>query len=156
MQARNHDLISDDVVAIETNGDKIRVFPGFPQFKLWPDAVKGIGMSPDDLPRLHPRLEKRAHRIQSGFSLEPYSLRGICVLDAGEQVEIAAIGGPEAFLELVRHSYIGRHLSATGSSALHFRQCGAIINGTRIYRLRRPRDLFLMPEIAAILEHNFA
>jgi hypothetical protein len=39
-QDRNHEMLADDIVAVDFSGSSEGVvLPGFPQFKLWPDAI---------------------------------------------------------------------------------------------------------------------
>lgn len=151
LRSRGHQLVSDDVVAVDT-GDGVRVFPGFPQFKLWPDAVASLGMKPESLPRLHHSIEKRAHRVHAQFSTLPAHLKGIFVLQFGEELSVTRVGGREAFIELVRHSYVARHLGPSGMLSSHFQQCSDILKSVPVYRLSRPRDLKLIPEVASCVE----
>jgi hypothetical protein len=155
MQERGHRLVTDDVVAIEVDKQRtIRVLPGFPQFKLWPDAVTEMGINPEDLPRVHPQLEKRAYRLRNDFSNASISLKAIYVLAEGERMEIESPRTQEAFVELVRHSYLARHLEATGATALHFQQCSTLIKAVPVFRLKRPRSLDLLPELASLVEQH--
>lgn len=155
MQRRGHRLVTDDVVAIDIDKQRaIRVLPGFPQFKLWPDAVSQMGIDPETLPRVHPEIEKRAYRINSDFSIATIPLKGIFVLAEGEHIQIERPGVQEAFVELVRHSYLARHLKATGTRSLHLQQCGALVNSVPVFRLKRPRSLTLLPELASLIERN--
>ncbi len=155
MEGRGHRLVADDVVAIDIDKQRaIRVLPGFPQFKLWPDAVSKMGINPENLPRVHPLLEKRAYRIHTDFSNASISLKGIYVLTEGERIEIERPGLQEAFVQLVRHSFLVRHLKATGASGLHLQQCSALINSVPVFRLKRPRSLQLLPEVASLVEQH--
>ncbi len=155
MQARRHGLIADDIVAVEINERQaIRILPGFPQFKLWPDAIASLGVDPEKLPRVHPQIEKRAYRIHADFSVTPLPLKSIYVLDEGEKLKIEKIASQEAFVELVRHSYLARHLDSTGASSSHFRQCSAVVSAVPLFRLIRPRSLNLLSDVAALVEQN--
>lgn len=140
--------VADDVLAMAMDDAGVPiVLPGFPQFKLWSDAIAALGYDPETRPRLRPEIEKRSHRIAEGFSLAPLPLRKIYVLGKGEQLGIAAIGAQAAFLELVRHSYAVRFLGNQGINALHFQQCTQLVKSIPISRLNRRPALGDLPDI---------
>ena len=157
MQARSHVVMSDDVVAMNVSGGQdIHVVPGFPQFKLWPDAIATLGVNPDDLPRLHPAIDKRVYQVPCDFQTTSVPLRSLYILDEGEFLEIEPLKPQEAVMQLVRHTYLARYLKATETNALNLQQCTAVAAAIPIFLLRRPRRLPLLPETAKLLEQNVA
>ena len=157
LQARDYRLVADDLVVVDfSDASKIQILPGFPQFKLWPDAVISLGIDPEALPRVHPLMSKRAYHIGPDFTVAPVPLKSIYVLDLDDSMEINSIEPREAFIELVRHTYLIRYLEGTGASPLHFRQCSTIANAIPIFHLKRPSALSLLPNVAEMLEDNLA
>ncbi len=157
MHTRGHAIVADDVLAIElADVNHPVVHPGFPQLKLWPEAAATLGDAPEALPRLHPRLEKRARRDARGFPQIALLLERIYVLAEGTHQEIEPLRPAEAFVELVRHSYVARLLKATGAASLHFDQCGVLANAVPVRRLQTPRSLALLPDLARIIERDLA
>lgn len=153
--SKGYELVADDYLAVDFDeSESVKVQPGFPQMKLWPDAATSLGEAIEMMPVLHPRLEKRAHRIESGFRRAPVALARVYVLADGECCEIEAITGQEALLELVRHSYTVRLLEATGARESHFRQCGRLVQLIPIRRLRRPKDLAQLPDLTRLVEDD--
>jgi hypothetical protein len=155
LHARGHGLIADDVVAMDMRGSAAPiVYPGFPQLKLWPEAVASLGDAPESLPRLHPQNEKRARRVDDGFSNIPLPLTQIYILDAGSTLEISSVSAQEAFMQLVRHSYALRFLGTTGVTAAHFKQCALLASRVPISCLKRPASLEALPELAHLIEEH--
>ena len=160
MHARGHGLVADDVVALDvgdTGNPMVR--SGFPQIKLWPDAVVSLGVAPETLPQLHPQFEKRARRVARGFSHEPLPLRRIYVLAEDTRQKIEPLKPQEAFVELVRHSRATRFtrlLEVTGTASLHFRQCARLANCVPVCRLKRPRSLSALPALVESVENDLA
>jgi hypothetical protein len=155
LRAREHPLVADDLVVVDlSDPHAITVMPGFPQFKLWPDAVASLGVNPEELPKLHPLMDKRAYHIGFDFIVKPLPLKSIYVLDLDDNMKIETIEQREAFIELVRHTYLVRYLEDTGASPLHFRQCSVIAEAVPIFRLKRPSSLSLLPSIAKTVEDN--
>ena len=157
MQSRGNGFLTDDVVAVNADcAGAVQLIPGFPHLKLWPNSAAYLGMDPEKMVRLHPDLDKRGHRLNSGFSTGPRDLSSIYVLDIGEEEEIERIEPREALIELVRHTYLAKYLEPTGTASLHLRQCGKVISSVPVYYLRRRPSLLRLPEIAELLEDHVA
>lgn len=157
LHRRGHDIVADDVLAVDASGATTApvVFPGFPQVKLWPEAVTALGDALESLPHLRPGLEKRARRVTRGFSHEPVPLKRIYVLAEAESTGIELLPPQEAMLELIRHSYCTRLLQSVGAES-HFRQCANVANQIGVRRLRVQRSLARLPELARRLEEDLA
>jgi hypothetical protein len=155
--ARGHSLIADDVLAIDPHGEgSPLVQPGFPQMKLWPDAADSLGEALEALPRLHPKLDKRAHRIQERFQEGSVPLKRLYVLDRGDRHAILPLSLQEGLVELIRHSYTVRLLEATGTRERHFHQCSGLVKKVPVNRLQRSMDLNSLAELVALVEADLA
>lgn len=160
LHARGHRLLSDDIVATRLdNPTRPLVYPGFPQFKLWPDAVEALGEKPENLPQLYSEIEKRARSGSEGFSLEPVPLSRVYVLemreDDADAIEIAPLPAPEAIAHLIAHTYsarFGNDLLRGPSGSQHFQNCALVAKAVGCRFLRRPSSLHLLPEIARRVE----
>jgi hypothetical protein len=159
MHARGHGLVADDISVIDVGPDGPMVFPGFPQLKLWPEAVVSLGEAPETLPRLHPLYEKRARPIVREFSQNPLPLRCIYVLAEGSAPAIEPLRPQEALRELMHHWYGARFgvelLRPLGLSSF-FLQCANLANRATVWRLARPYSLAALPEIARLVEEHLA
>lgn len=161
MYLDGHGLVADDAVAVdfESTGGPT-VVPGFPQLKLWPDAAAALSVDPEELSRLHRQTEKRVRRVAAhGFQQSPLPLRCIYVLAEGESPEIEHFGLYDAFVELVRHSYVARFdrlLEITGTIATHFRQCVSLASRVPVRRLKRPRSLAALHVLVELVGNDLA
>ena len=157
LQTRRHRLLSDDIIPLRVNANgPLTITPGFPQIKLWPDAVAAVGADATDLPRIVPFLEKRNyHPGDAGFSAQPVPLCGIYVLATGDDLSITPLPAQAAFIELVCHTYMRNYLAATGQTATHFQHYGHLAQTLPLYRLQRPHNLGLLPQVAALLERHW-
>lgn len=158
MHARGHALLTDDVTAIESMPESdLVVRPGFPQFKLWPRSLSAIGKTPEGLPRLNERIDKRAVRISSGFSTEAAPLNCIYLLEQDSSLGIEPMSRKEALAQLLPHWYSAR-ISANLMQALglssQFLQCAQLAEKVGVFRLRRPLDLEIMPEVLSMVEEH--
>lgn len=150
-----HPLLSDDVLALDLDArDGVKVVPGFPNVKLWPDSAEWLGVAGDQLQFLQPQLPKRGHRLDAGFGLERVPLACIYVLDVGDEVAIEELGAGAGMAELVKHSYMGQHIKATDTATRHFRQCSSLLAAVPMRVLRRPPSLAMLPHIGALVRHD--
>jgi len=144
-------VLADDIVALDwqSNGEAV-VLPGFPQMKLGSDAMSSLGIDEKVTVPLHPLLEKSGYRAKR-FRTSPVILRNMYVLSYGDEICIERLTRQDAFLSLMRHSFLGRHIAATGRAVQHFDQCTKIANSVPIDRLNRPRSLGLLQNLADTL-----
>lgn len=154
MCAKGHRLLADDITAVRTTGTGGPcVYPGFPQLKLWPDAVLSLGEDPDTLPQLVPIMQKRGRCVIKAFAAEPLTLRRIYVLGGGTVPEIRALKPQEALVELIRHTY-GRDLFRAVETRSHFLRCTSVINKVSVSGLRRPYTLSRLSDLVRLVEED--
>ncbi len=158
LHARGHRLLSDDVVALRLADDaaEFQAMPAFPQLKLWPDAIESLGGAPEAHPKLYTLYEKRQQSVDCGFSNDSVPLKQIYTLARGAEVSIEPVRSAEAMTCLIANLYAARFGGEVFRSKerQHFAQCVQIVKCVPVYRLGRPSDLALMPEIAEMVESH--
>jgi hypothetical protein len=158
LHARGYSIVSDDLMALDVSTGGPTVFPGFPQFKLWPEAVIALGEEPERLPQLHPLLEKRAYRVTS-FAQHSQLLKRIYVLADDLVSAIEPLRPQGAFVEFVRHWYgarFGDQLLRAGSFTSHFSQCAQLANTVTVRRVKRDRSSMQLLDVALMVEADLA
>jgi len=151
LHARGSAVVADDVLAVDPDApDGPTAVPGFPQLRLWPDAVSALGESPEALPRLHAGEEKRA-KVPGIQATAPQALRRLYVLADGEALGLEPLAGHAAVFQLVQHSYVAPALEQLGTSSFLAR-CARLAAAVPVRRLRRPRDLAGLDALAAFVE----
>jgi hypothetical protein len=156
---RGHQLLSDDVVALMPNVSGVPVLlPGYPELKLWPDAVASIlRRDPLELPRAAALTDKRQWRLDEQFSLEPTPVRAFFALDSGDELCIDPVQRGTSMLELIAHSYVarfGQRVLQGPSAAAHLRACLELSRHVPMFTIRRPDGLRLAPRLAEIVERH--
>jgi hypothetical protein len=153
LHARSGGLLADDVLAVDlTAPGKPTVRPGYPQLKLLPDAVIALGETPDALPRVQPGEEKRAWAT-TGPGEAPRALRRLYVLTDDDALALEPLAGHAAVFELLQHSYIAPALPRLGS-ARDLELCARLAAAVPVRRLRRPRSLAGLGDLAALVERD--
>jgi hypothetical protein len=157
LHARGHPLLTDDVAALALDRADPEVFPGYPFLRVWPDTVSALGESSADLPRLHPRLEKRGRPSHAEFPRHAVRVRRIYILDRsrGRGPAIEPLAPQAAFVELVRHSFGARSLVPLHPER-HFTQCTQLAGRASVSRLESRTGLNRLGDLAAMVEKDLA
>jgi hypothetical protein len=180
LHALGHSLVADDNVAIalhdkdnsgaeRTGNNRAVVLPAFPQIKLWPDSALALRDSVDDLPRLHPEMDKRAWRAANNFESSPLPLRRIYVLHGSFDDNAVAASSQsfepgitllrprDACIELVKHTYCTPLVGGPGGNGMatsHFSQCADLAHKVPVCRLRSrhaTEGLAALPRLADLI-----
>lgn len=162
LYGRGHQLITDDVAALKVDRFGVHtLIPGFPQIKLWPEAVEAaLGDEVETLRKIHPEVEKRARPTLERFSSTPFTIRKIYVLGTGTAPQIKPLQPQDAVASLIANSFIpmllGEEFRRDRQTTLHFYQCANLVKSLPVCRLERPRSLKLLDTIACMVEEDLA
>jgi hypothetical protein len=158
LYGRGHQLVADDIVALTFDTGRFMVVPGFPHFKLYPEAVvASLGDDCSLLTELASGYEKRGRPVTDRFAREAMPLKGIYVLGIGPVESIKKLDRQQALLTVIANSYaarFGNHLLRGNTASSHLKQCAKLIVEHPIYRLERPDSLELLPAVARIVEQQ--
>ncbi len=154
---RGHTMISDDIVAMDdSNIGAPLVVPGFPIFKLMPEAAETVlGDNPDDLLEICAGVEKRFRPSSDNFLQSSASLRAIYALDEGTHLRAELLKPQEAISTLIANTYLARYgnqLLQNSHAMTNLRQCSNIVNHIPVYRLERPKSFHLLKDLAELIE----
>lgn len=155
LQAKGHRMIGDDVVPISIAEDATTVYPGFPQFKLYPEVASCLGHDESSLLLLHPQVEKKGLRFSEKFSHTSLPLKRIYVLSPEDTLAIEPLSFQQAVIDLVRHSIPTRWLQQP-EGKMHFLQCTKLVKRIPIYRLKRSKDLSTLTTLAQMVVEHLA
>jgi hypothetical protein len=144
-----HNILVDDVAAVDLNADPISIIPAFPQIKLDEAAAESLGIDTGKLVLLDEEEEKLGFRFAERFMSASQPLSKIYILtDRGDKT-FQPISPQEAILELVRNSYPTRFAQAGGAE--HFLQCSELVKHVPMFRLKKPQAAKDLPGFAAKL-----
>ena len=114
-----YSILSDDVAVLDDQGSRFLVQPGYPRVNLWPDSVRSLFGSEDELPHITPTWGKKylaLDRSGYGFQSSPLSLSAVYMLDEREDGLPAPVmeelTAAEAFMALVSNTYVNYLLDA--------------------------------------------
>lgn len=151
-------FLADDVCAIGFDDGFPAVIPGFPRLKLWEDALEKLGKDKDGLKKVVwiKNLEKYFMPVVHEDD-RPVRLKNVFSLEAAdtEHIEISLLRGGAKLDPLMANTYRPGFLDGLGGKREYFRQCARVAAQTSVYRVLRPRENFLLDELADVLEAKF-
>ncbi len=158
LHARGHRMMTDDLVVVEMRDDRPVVIPGYPQLKLWPEAVEALGADPAALPQLRINIEKRAQATRDRFSAASLPLGAVYILAKGDGLRIEALPPQMRLMALVRNLYVsgfGTQFAQATQDDTSFLQCADVAKRVPVRLLRRQYDLASIARLADLIEDDF-
>ncbi|MGB9932412.1 hypothetical protein [Haloarcula amylolytica] len=142
-----HRVLSDDVAAIALSDAGPVVRSGYPSIKLDPAAVEAFDPPVEPPERTHDGRKRHFYGLTHDQPATPVPLERIYLLEDGKNIEMEAVRPDEQVMALVDNTYTLGALEADGRAVSNFSACGKVVDMTDIKRLRRPRDLGMLPEV---------
>jgi len=150
---RGHDILTDDVCAIDKQG---RVLPGYPQMKLWHDTLAKLDVDKSGLKKVRLQVEKFAYPVPKGFSKTPLPVRAIYILNTHNRDEFLfdPLKGMEKFQPLRYQTYRKGYLKGLALNALHLQLCGRIAGEVHMARITRPDHGFQLDALVERIQDD--
>lgn len=144
----------DDLVAVPMNQPKPMALPGYPFLKLGVDSGESLGYEVREISPVLPGDDRRQISVPGADPAASLSLIRIYILAEGNQPEVEILKPQDAAVELIRHSYASPCIKESGMSAFHLKSCAKLVDRLPIRRLRRPRRLDRIQEVAELVRHD--
>jgi hypothetical protein len=149
-----HRVLSDDVAALDLNGDSPRVQSGYPAIKLDPAVVEQLEVPVGRPPETSPHRDRHFHPLTRDQPAAPVPLRRVYRLEDAPRAEIRPIESGEQVTALVRNTYTARLLAESNSAVSNFRRCSSLADSVPVKRLRRRRELSRLPRLVELVEED--
>jgi hypothetical protein len=155
-------LVTDDVLALTTEGGRIVGRPGYPQMRFWPEQARAVLGRDEGLDRVQPGSAKLKVPVgPSGFGafesrslpLAAVYLPERCDVD---RVSIEPVPLADAMLALVRHAFLAGIVEALGLAPARFAAFAALLRQAPMRRLRYPSGMDRLPEVVAAIHLDLA
>ncbi|WP_026733934.1 hypothetical protein [Fischerella sp. PCC 9605] len=151
-----YSVLTDDVLPIQLEGRQAIVFPAYPQFKVFPEALSSLGHDTKSLSPIYQNAPKLSYKFTRGFQQTPLPLQRIYVLDKGSEHAITKIQPQEAFVELVRHTRAMNLLTEKEFVTSHLHLCTQLIQSVSFCRFTRKPSLEDLPDLVKLVEDDIA
>jgi hypothetical protein len=107
--AKGHDVLCDDCLAIELDGDRVLAVPAYPGLRLWPDSwpTVGPGTVQPTAPVAHNSSKRRVTPLAARSPAARFPLRALFVLERAQTPppSVERLSGAHAVMALVRSSF---------------------------------------------------
>jgi hypothetical protein len=139
---KGYPLLGDDGIAVTHSGTEFEAIATYPGLRLLPEPLSVLfNDRPTASTVAHYTPKRRIHGGSAEMTLatQPEPLRALYVLEVGSKIEIAPISGRDAFLALVRSSFL-LHLDDQARARGLFERVGALREAVPVRRLAYPRE----------------
>ena len=153
---RGFRVLSDDICAITTGENGVaQVWPAYPRLSLWGDSVARLGSNPGDHQRAHSAHEKYEIPVQY-FTPGPVAVAAVYSLYTSDQegLCLTPLKGFAKARELTANTYRLPFLTGMRRGQQHFWQALALAQQARVVSVTRPRQPFLLDELADLIERD--
>ncbi len=149
-------MMSDDMMALHSRADQWMVYPGWPQFRMWPDTAKHYaGDDINGFERVHSRFDKRVVDLETNkkfeFCEQSRPLKHLVLLDRREtetgDIEVDNMPPGEALLHLLQNSMLGDAYPALGIEQTRLQRLANLLEGVALNRISYPTGLSHLPRV---------
>jgi hypothetical protein len=151
---QGYEVLTDDVMPIQMDSGYPLVFPAYPQFKVWKDAIVSLGHNTDNLSPIFKDAPKLSYKFSHGFRQTPLKLYRIYLLDKGDEHKISEIHPQEAFVNLVRHSRAIASVTHQEFVTQHLKLSTELIEHVSFRLFTRKPSLEDVPELVNIIVND--
>jgi hypothetical protein len=133
-------LLSDDLTAITFDGGgKAVVIPGYPQLKIWDNAVEGLAYDRSDVEPVSEGVNKFSYKPDHNFDHEPVPLGEVYFLHKAKNKTVLQVLNASAIpLETLKNFPLPIGLLSGESLKNHFLQSFQCAGSAKMWRKRRP------------------
>lgn len=146
-----HRVLSDDVAAIESDGDRPHMRSGYPSIKLDPAVVGRFDVPVEQPQQTSPTRDRYFHGLKHEQPDSPVLERIYFLADARRHA-IVPVESPERVLEPVRNTYTIGLLEETDQAERNFDRTAGLAESVPVRRLHRQRGLKTLSELVGVVE----
>ncbi len=138
-------MLTDDVCPIQFINNKPHAIPGYPQSKLWEEALEKMNIDYENLPYTRQGILKRRVTIQDDFIQEPTEIKAIYILQPHNKAEVNLLKVEDSnkFLLIKNMTYRKYLIRDLGFQTKHFQQSMKLGSQIPIKRIVRPKSFSL-------------
>jgi hypothetical protein len=141
---QGYPILADDICVITASDDgTLMAYPGYPQVKLWPDALRHLEIASAPLRRVHPLHDKRCWPAGEAWTAVPQPLRRVYILSPAttETCTITPLTSVDKIAALAQHTYRRQFLTGLGLREQHFVRLAAVARQVPVCRVERSPDM---------------
>ncbi|MBL4782715.1 MAG: hypothetical protein JKX92_10785 [Porticoccaceae bacterium] len=153
---RGMQLMTDDMLALHPSSGEWKVYPGWPQLRMWPDSAEEFSANGLKIQeRVHGRFEKRVVdvAIENSFCKQSRPLEHLFLLEmrdvekgmAPGEVEFTDVLPSEAMIHLLQNSILGDAYQPLGIELVRLQTLAELLDQVPLKKLSYPRGMENLP-----------
>ncbi len=151
LQARGHELVSDAMTALRLGEGAARALPGWKVLKLWPAAMRRLGLEASRRRAVHRESEKQVCATDGPFADVPVPVRWFVVVLPAGPLALSGLTPAEGLMALVRNAYLVDDTPPSEQPQLLTRS-GQALRHAAVAVLQRGAELSQLDDVAARVE----
>lgn len=156
-------FVVDDLAALDTSGTAIRVPPGYPMLRLWPEQADHLAGGRDGLDTVHPWYDKLVvpldGRLQGRAAREPVPLAQLLVPRRGPEdrpITLERLDVGAGLQALVANAFLPEPVHGLGLAQDRFPTLIRLLHEVPVARLHYPTGFDRLPEVVAAIRERRA
>lgn len=149
---QGYPILADDVCAIDA---RLKVYPSFPQIKLWKDSADHLSINTEKLRRIRPHLDKFAVPLEAQYHTEALPIRAVYFLNASHTpYEKKEVLGVKKLEILHKNTYRKHYLKGLNKQIHHHHQSTEIAKKISVVSLSRPKNTIDVESLVQLIEDD--
>lgn len=157
---RSWAMMTDDMMAVHKAELGWRVYPGWPQLRMWPEVAQHFVENSSNLQRVHSRFEKRIVKLdeQRGFNYSHKSglLKRLYLLDrkddAQTKIRIESVAAAESMLSLLKNSMLADAYRPLGIESSRLAALAELLNNVQVRKVIYPSGKEYLSKVCQCIE----
>jgi hypothetical protein len=151
-------FLDDNIIAIQDVGGLLNVMPGYPQIKLWADALTELRLDPVDLQPMRPGIDKFALDFRSMFHDTPLPIGAIYILSLTKQpgVKLITLSGSDKLSALSSQIFCQRFTHGLGKGEFIFKRLLNLAQQVAVTQVLIPKQRPTPKELVDILLDDYS
>ena len=155
LAAAGYPALADDTLPLFEQCGEVFSWPGAQVFKMWDDALQGLGKTTEDLAPVSRRYGKYFLENPLGAEDVPAKVQEVFILEQGVEFSIHPISVIDAISALNDNTYRREFIGLLGQEQEYLKQLGRLAGAMKFYRFARPDDAARIPESVEVLQSHW-
>ncbi|MCK9372312.1 MAG: hypothetical protein M0P91_03885 [Sulfuricurvum sp.] len=150
---QGYQVFSDGLAVVD---ETLKLQPAYAQLKLWPDSMKKLGLSVEELKQVRPQIAKISLPIQEAFCPRALPVKALYLLSSHNQESFIfkTLKGMEKFQPIKNHIYRSDFSEVFGMQSRDLKRLSQLANQAAVVRVSYPNYGFQIDELMRLVEED--
>jgi hypothetical protein len=150
-------FLDDNIAVFSPSVLKPVTFPGFPQIKLWEDALDKLNLGIPEVGPIFPNIPRFTISFAEYFHQEPVEIRVIYILSTSfpSRPGLTLLSGHDSFKALISQIFCSQFITDISDYKALFSRLVTIAMRTKVVLVNLPEPRWALADLAEIIEQDF-